>query len=185
MRLAAKTMLTAAFLASGVAASETFSSLEERMTYREFRETGLDKLTPQELARLNAWLRQAYFADRPAPAGAAAGAAAASGGTAAGTVATGSADRPTPPPMEERSGLLDWGPDRDEIRSEIVSEFEGFFGRGTRFELANGMIWEQVDNNDWRPNVSNPVAIIKPRALGTWAVQIEGFNRRIRVERLR
>lgn len=184
MRLAAKIVLTAAILASGVAASETFSSLEERMTYREFREAGLEKLTPQELARLNAWLRGTYFGDRPA-AGADGVAPAAAAGTAAGSAVAGSADRPTPPPMEERSGFFDWGPDRDEIRSEIVSEFEGFFGRGTRFELANGMIWEQVDNDEWQPNVKNPVAIIKPRALGTWAVQIEGFNRRIRVERLR
>ena len=36
---------------------EQFSSIEERMTGKEFSETGLVKLTPEELAALNEWLR--------------------------------------------------------------------------------------------------------------------------------
>ena len=38
-------------------AQESFSSVEERMTGREFKETGLSKLTDSELEALNKWLR--------------------------------------------------------------------------------------------------------------------------------
>lgn len=34
-----------------------FSSLEERMSYKEFKEYGLDKLSPEQLKGLNGWLR--------------------------------------------------------------------------------------------------------------------------------
>lgn len=47
-------------LALGLPASTTaqeFSSLEERMSAAEFKAAGLDKLSAEELARLNAWLR--------------------------------------------------------------------------------------------------------------------------------
>src|SRR5688572_10963425 len=38
--------------------SAAFSSLEERMSHADFKAAGLDKLTPEELAALNEWLRQ-------------------------------------------------------------------------------------------------------------------------------
>jgi hypothetical protein len=37
-------------------AVESFSTLEERMSSSEFKETGLDKLTGSELGALNVWL---------------------------------------------------------------------------------------------------------------------------------
>lgn len=40
------------------AMAQEFSSLEERMSAREFREAGLEKLSPEELAALNAWLQR-------------------------------------------------------------------------------------------------------------------------------
>ena len=40
-----------------VTAQESFSSVEERMTGKEFMETGLSKLTDAELEALNNWLR--------------------------------------------------------------------------------------------------------------------------------
>ncbi len=39
-------------------AADEFSTLEERMSGKEFKETGLGKLTDAELAALNDWLRR-------------------------------------------------------------------------------------------------------------------------------
>lgn len=43
-------------LVGGTALAQQFSTLEERMTYAEFKAAGLEKLTPEELAALNGWL---------------------------------------------------------------------------------------------------------------------------------
>ena len=55
-------------LAAGTAnaQSPSRSTLEERMSQAEFHDAGLDKLSPDELARLNAWLADhAPSAHRP------------------------------------------------------------------------------------------------------------------------
>jgi hypothetical protein len=56
MRRMLATTLVLLTLASGSAFGQQFSSLEERMSAAEFKAAGLDKLSPEELARLNAWL---------------------------------------------------------------------------------------------------------------------------------
>ena len=43
--------------ASPALAQEAFSTLEEQMTGKEFMDSGLNKLTPEELAVLNDWLQ--------------------------------------------------------------------------------------------------------------------------------
>lgn len=47
----------AMLLAALPALAQQFSSLEERMSAADFKAAGLDKLTPQELQFLDAWLR--------------------------------------------------------------------------------------------------------------------------------
>ena len=50
--------LAAAFLIAGVAwAEEQSGDIEKIMSPAEFKSTGLDKLSPEELERLNAWLK--------------------------------------------------------------------------------------------------------------------------------
>jgi hypothetical protein len=56
MRRMLATTLVLLTLAGGSAFAQQFSSLEERMSAAEFKAAGLDKLSPEELARLNAWL---------------------------------------------------------------------------------------------------------------------------------
>ncbi len=56
MRRMLATTLVLLTLAAGSAFAQQFSSLEERMSAAEFKAAGLDKLSPEELARLNAWL---------------------------------------------------------------------------------------------------------------------------------
>jgi hypothetical protein len=56
MRRIFSTALVLFALASSAASAQEFSTLEERMSAKEFKAAGLDKLSPEELARLNAWL---------------------------------------------------------------------------------------------------------------------------------
>ena len=52
-------VFTLAFAVSFSAqAADSFSTLEERMTGKEFKETGLGKLTDEELSALNDWIRR-------------------------------------------------------------------------------------------------------------------------------
>src|SRR5687768_13605210 len=63
--LRAVSLLIALALAAPVAAQD-FSSLEERMSDAEFRAAGLDRLSPEELANLNGWLRTRLGAETAA-----------------------------------------------------------------------------------------------------------------------
>ncbi|MCW8925620.1 MAG: hypothetical protein OQJ84_05130, partial [Xanthomonadales bacterium] len=52
-------VFTLAFAVSfSIQAADSFSTLEERMTGKEFKETGLGKLTNEELSALNDWIRR-------------------------------------------------------------------------------------------------------------------------------
>ena len=155
-------------------ASEGFSTLEEQMTGKEFTGAGLDKLTPDELAALNAWIRKRSLATLDAPASATATAATAAASSAAETT------------DEDQRGFRTEKKDEDRspITSRIVGKFNGWDGQ-TVFKLENGMIWEQADNDKFYiREVENPVAVIEPGIFGTWRLHIEGYNSKCRVERI-
>lgn len=151
---------------SALAAAETsFSSLEERMTGREFNEAGLHKLTPEELAALNRWIQERSLA--PDELGR--------------EVAEVAADT-----TEDRRGLREDDRRRDgPIRSRIKGSFTGWTG-DTEFELENGMVWRQVDaNNKFSiPEIMSPEVEIRPAFMSSWQLRVEGYNRRVKVERI-
>lgn len=141
-----------------------FSSLEERMTGREFSETGLHKLSPEELAALNRWIRERSVAEHGGPRPGSADSA-------------GLPDRPGEVPDIERMA-------REQFQSRIVGEFSGWSGN-TRFKLENGMVWKQDERDRFRIQpVENPMATITPGLFGSWRLSIEGHNRAVRVERI-
>ena len=150
-------------LSTALIAAEGFSSLEEQMTGAEFSGAGLDKLTPQELEALNAWIRRrslATLSAAPAPAAAAT--------------------------TSDRRGFKDYDDDeeRSTITSRIVGRFSGWDGQ-TVFKLENGMIWEQVDKDKFYvKEIQNPVANIEPGMFGRWHLSIEGHDSECRVERI-
>lgn len=145
--------------AAGAAAAAEFSTLEEKMSTQEFRAAGLEKLTPEELATLNAWLAQRI---------------------AAGLGSAGA--RP------ENEGFRASGfdsADRKEITSRITGEFSGW-GPNSVFQLDNGQQWQVTDNSDFAiPAISNPRVTIEPMILGSWMLKVEGYNRGARVTRIR
>lgn len=142
-------------------AQQAFSSLEEQMTGKEFDAAGLEKLTPEELEALNQWIRSR-------------------------SLATLDEARATSMPGDTRgfeNQAIENMP-RTTITSRLVGSFSGWDGE-TVFELENGMIWEQADNDKFyiRP-VENPVVTIEPGAFRTWRLSVEDYGSEVRVERI-
>jgi hypothetical protein len=142
-------------LAGGSALAQTFSSLEERMTEAEFKAAGLDKLTPEELKSLNAFLAGKVVAVAPAAV----------------------------PQVDNRGfeNRVTGGA----VLSTVNGEFRGWSGRGTRITLANGQVWEVTDSSTrLSVQLNNPAVTVTPGALGAWFLQVEGYNTRARVKRI-
>lgn len=157
------TALALVLLSSAVFGSErSFSTLEERMTGQEFRETGLHRLTDEELAALNRWIRQRSLAEGEAMAVAA-----------------------TPEQPADRRGLRGPDTERSPIESRIVGNFTGWRGR-TEFELENGQVWRQAAPGTFAiREIENPEVTISPGLISGWFLRVEGYNSRVRVERVR
>jgi hypothetical protein len=159
-----KLYLTIIILAVSTSAfgQQAFSSLEEQMTGAEYKASGLDKLTPAELAALNNWVRAHSLATLDAPT-----TAVASGGDSRGF---------------ESEKIADM--DRTTITSKLVGKFSGWDGQ-TTFKLENGMIWQQSDKDKFYiKEVENPVIIIEPGAFSTWKLSVEGYESKCKVERI-
>lgn len=128
------------------------------MSEAEFKAAGLDRLTPEELAALNAWLQHRT-----------------AGGAPAATYV---------PPSEDRTGFRD-PVDSDGVVSRIAGEFAGWDGN-TQFTLENGQIWEQAESASMRGvQVDSPAVTIRPAFMGSWLLKVEGFNQTVRVRRIK
>lgn len=151
-------------------AQDKFTSVEERMTGKEFMDAGLDKLTDEELAALNRWLRDHSVATLDA---APARSRAAAPGTAAAAAVGG----------DER-GFEGAATDRSTIVSRLVGEFDGWDGE-TVFELENGMVWKQDETDKFfTRNMVNPEVTIKSGLFNSWRLSVEGYNKSVKVERI-
>lgn len=150
-------------LAAPLAGAQSFSTLEERMTATEFREAGLEKLTPEELAILNAWLKSR---------------------------ATASPNNTTTPANDRRGfaseGFFGSGDGADQITSMIIGPFRGWEGVNTMITLANGQVWRVTDSSTrLRVNLTDPRVTLTRNALGGWSLRVEGYNTRARVIRVK
>jgi len=153
-------------------AQDAFSTLEERMSGKEFKETGLSKLTDEELATLNEWVRSHSVATLE---NAAAHAAAQGVAVDAASDARG---------FENQAKRKDDGND-DTIHSNIVGTFTGWAGDSTVFTLDNGMVWKQVENESFHVRATENAAItIKKGLMGGWRLSMVGYNNTVRVKRI-
>jgi hypothetical protein len=154
-------------------AQEAFSSVEERMTGQEFVETGLHKLTEEELRALNRWLSSHSVATLEDASGRyqAMSRADSEAGYAQG---------------DQRGFDTDSGGDEDDstIVSRINGTFSGWDG-ATVFQLENGMVWKQTDDSKFAISpVENPVVTIKSGWLRSWRLSLEGYDEKVKVERI-
>ncbi len=150
----------AALIASGAAlAQQGFSSIEERMTGKEFTDTGLDKLSNEELVALNEWLRSHSVA----------------------TLDNVNEDYSDTRGFENQAMA---GLDDSDVVSTIKGTFSGWTG-DTLFELENGMVWKQVETGTFYiPPTDTAVAIIDKGLFSAWRLKVQGYNKTVRVERV-
>jgi hypothetical protein len=158
-------------------AVDEFSTLEERMSGKEFKETGIVKLTDAELAALNDWLRRHSVATlenataRPATSAAVAANAA---------VATNTDD------MRGFENKKSDDPTTELIKSTIVGTFDGWKKEGTLFKLANGMVWQQSEQASfYMKPVENPEVTVKKGFMNSWSLSVVGYNKKVSVKRIK
>ncbi|HJR72710.1 MAG TPA: hypothetical protein VJ806_03645 [Luteimonas sp.] len=157
-RLTAFRLLACAFL-FGLAAHAFAQEapIERQMSADEFKSAGLDKLSANELANLNAWLgrkaAEAPVAAAPAPAPAAP--------TGAGFIGD---DKPVRSRL--KGSIQEWGP-------------------GTVFELENGQRWRVLKGSmKLNKPLQSPEIEVAPGMMGRWFFQVDEDAPRPRVERI-
>ena len=154
----------------GLASAQDAPPIEQAMNAEEFEAAGLDKLSAEELARLNAWLNR-----RVAEQASAAAAAATEQAREEGRKEV----------IEKNRGFFHFGKS-EPIAASIVGEFRGF-ARGRTYVLDNGQEWKQTDDASLAGvRRANPKVRIKPSVMGNvWYMQVEGFNTSAKVERIK
>jgi hypothetical protein len=155
MRLIPSLALTL-LVATGVAGAQTQPpTLEERMSQAEFHAAGLDKLSPEELSQLNAWLG-------------------AHGGTTVKYLTTSGA-----PLFYPDEGA------RENIESNIVGNFEGWRGHTVfALENGQEWQQAESGARD-TGKIANAKVKIKPMLLGSWLMYVDGCGCSVRVKRVK
>ncbi len=83
----------------------------------------------------------------------------------------------------ERFGLTEEPSPVDRIESRIEGRFEGWGPRG-RLRLANGQIWQVVDDSRGVYWLDSPRVVVRRGALGSYVLEIEGVRTLVRVRRI-
>jgi hypothetical protein len=152
-------------------AADNFSTLEERMSGKEFKETGLGKLTDEELAALNEWVRRHSVA------------------TLENAAARPTASAATMDATEDLRGFENQkkgNPDGNIIHGTIVGKFSGWKEKGQLFKLTNGMIWRQDDYGTFYVKPAEDAEItIEKGFLGVWHLSMVGHGSEVRVVRVK
>lgn len=123
------------------------STLEERMSFRDFTRLGLDRLSPDQLRGLNDWMKAHGQSCAPA----------AANGAPVGPAGTSTAPATTP----------------DHVTSRIAGEFAGW-EKGTVLVLENGQKWEVRDDDPLvASHEKNPAVTVEKGLLG-WTLSVAG-----------
>jgi hypothetical protein len=160
-----RTLALAVLLACAVpvAIAQTVQpAIEKQMTPEEFKAAGLDKLSAEELARLNTWLGRTLETE------------------------TAKAAADTKQKIEhENRGFFDFG-SQEPITGHIAGEFRGF-AKGRTYTLDNGQVWQQIDDTEMSAGrLTDPATNIKPALVGnSWYMQVGRYNTRAQVRRIK
>ena len=170
------------FAAHDAGAQSPYVDIERRLTPEQLRETGLDRLTPAQLARLNQLLRE----EPPAQAAAPAAAPATTVAPAAPAVAVAPAPaQAAPTPVAEPATSSSFiGLNDEPIRSRLkgrVSAWEP----GTVFALENGQQWKVLKGSVKLPRpIEAPDVVVVPGIAGRWFLQVDENYPKARVYRI-
>lgn len=136
--------------------------IEQDMTPEEFKAAGLDKLSAEELAKLNTWL-----------------------GRKIDTAATEAATEAKKKVEDENRGFFHFG-SMEPITARLQGEFRGF-RRGREYTMENGQVWRQVDDAELGGvRLQTPEVTLKPAMVGNvWYMGVKGYNTKAKVERVK
>jgi hypothetical protein len=156
-----RSILLVALLALAPAAAAQ-DAIEKQMTPEEFKAAGLDKLSADELARLNAWLNRTIEVETEKAA----------------VVAKKKVE-------DDNRGFFNFG-STEPVVSKMTGEFRGF-ARGREYTLENGHVWKQLDDASLAGvRLSAPEVRITPSLVGnTWYLAVTGYNTRAKVQRIK
>jgi hypothetical protein len=139
-------------------AGSGYVKVEERLTAQQMRDTGLDRLTPEQLALLNRLLAESTPADAAA-----------------------TSHRQGAPAAAEPTllGLSD-----EPIRSRIQGTVSGW-APGTVFVLENGQQWKVLKGEmTLRKPLESPEIVVAPGLVGRWFLQVDEDLPKARVYRI-
>lgn len=173
------------FAAHDAGAQSPYVDIERRLTPEQLHETGLDRLTPAQLARLNQLLREEppvqAAATAAAPAPTVAPAAPATPAVAVAPAPAQAAPAPTAEPATSSSFI---GLNDEPIRSRLkgsVSAWEP----GTVFALENGQQWKVLKGSVKLPRpLEAPEVVVVPGIAGRWFLQVDENYPKARVYRI-
>ncbi|MGH8274921.1 MAG: hypothetical protein ACRES9_11850 [Gammaproteobacteria bacterium] len=174
--------------------------VRDTMTVHQFDQAGLDKLSKQELAALNAWLSryiQRFCAKQSV--GAPPSRNVSAHGGAGNTTANPRQQSPSQTSREHEQAAsaattqaqaANFGaPPKQKaeqaghIESRIVGDFHGWTGN-TVFRLKNGQVWKQAGPGYFRIDLKNPKVVIKKLLIG-YVLKVEGYGKEVFVRRTR
>lgn len=140
------------------------ANVEQQMSADEFKAAGLDKLSAQELAALNAWLQRAVAQETA-------------------KVAETAKEEGRKEVKEKNRGFFAFG-SAEPIVSSIAGEFNGF-AKGRKYTLENGQVWEQIESASLAGvRKTNPKVRITPGLLNNWYMKLDGYNTMAKVRRV-
>jgi hypothetical protein len=175
MRRLILSLAATAVLLSGICvqAAQTSKPVDIRdlMSVTQFHQSGLDKLTPQELAAFNSWFSD--YLQRANPS---------------------ASDKPTPvtavPAATLRTPVAAFGSEQlpqqgaQQIQSRIDGVLKGWTG-DTVFKLENGQIWKQAGPGyETNMRLDHPQVLIKKLAFG-YLLTLPGHNENVFVRRIK
>ncbi|MBE2210661.1 MAG: hypothetical protein IAE66_03550 [Xanthomonadaceae bacterium] len=140
--------------------------IEQQMTAEEFKAAGLDKLSAEELARLNGWLNRTVIQE--------------SRKAAAVAVAEAKREEAT-----QNKSMFGFG-GGDAFEARMVGPFNGF-ERGKKYTLDNGQVWQQVDDaRMYGVKLDNPTVQLKPSVIGNaWYMRVDDRAVNAKVKRIK
>lgn len=162
LRTALLALLTLAAATAAAQDTPAQRPLQQEMSPEEFKAAGLDKLSAEELANLNAWLDRKIDAETE-------------------RAAAQAEDKV----KSDARGFFNFG-STEPIVSNIVGEFRGF-AKGRNYVLANGQEWEQTDTASLvGVRKTDPAVTLTPSLVGNdWYLRIDGYNTRAKVRRIK
>jgi hypothetical protein len=140
------------------------------MPVETFAAAGLEKLSEEELAALEAW-----FAGRMVE------------------VETSAASGEKVPEGDDAFGL-EMIPERiapllardsGSIESRILGKFKGWRRKGEIFNLENGQVWRQAEAGEFYISTEDPEVMIIRGLFGAYYLQVDGYSTRVRVTRVK